>query len=48
MFSSMIPYEIWFIKGEKFNTNFNTNPYYMSDEILNWMMFKYYPIVNWT
>jgi len=20
----------------------------MSDEILNWMKFKYYPIVNWT
>jgi len=38
----MIPYEIWSTIGEKLS---NTNPYYMSDEILNW---KYYPVVNWT
>jgi len=41
----MIPYQIWSTIGEKL---VNTNPYYMSDDFFNWMMIKYYPIVNWT
>jgi len=40
----MIPYEIWPTIGEKLP---NTTPYYMSDEILNWMKFKSYPTVFW-
>jgi len=41
----MIPYEIWFTIQEKLS---NTNPYYMSDEFLNWIKFKHYPILSWT
>jgi len=40
----MISYEIRSIFGEKLS---NTNPYDMSDEFLNWIKFKYYPIVKW-
>jgi len=39
----MISYKIWSTIKEKLS---NTNPY-MSVEILNWMKFKYYLIVNW-
>jgi len=41
----MIPYEIWFTIQKKLS---NTNPYYMSDQFLNWIKFKHYPIVKWT
>jgi len=40
----MISYKIWSVIEKKLS---NTNPYYMSDEILNWMKFEYYPVVNW-
>jgi len=26
----------------------NTNPYYVSNEFLNWIKYKHYPIVSWT
>jgi len=41
----MIPYQIRSGIGRIL---FNKIPYYMSNETLNWMKFKYYPIVNWT
>jgi len=41
----MIPYESWSTIRKKLS---NTNPYYMSDEFLNWIRFKHYPIVNLT
>jgi len=41
----MFPYKIWSIVQRKLP---DTNPYYVSDNVLNWMNFAYYPIVNWT
>jgi len=41
----MFSYEIWSTIRQKLS---NTNPYYMSDEFLNWVNYKHYPIVSWT
>jgi len=39
----MFPYEIWSTVRKNLS-----NPYYISDEFLNWINFKHYPIVRWT